>query len=131
MSRVLQIAKKALLLLMLMSALGPLAVMQFIAWGGMLWDYSKQGSLIEAVESTFNGENPCNLCLTIQEIEKEQQDMDTGMNLARTSVLLPIEWEEVRFDKPEPVVEFVRDWVRKQETRSIEVSSPPPKTVWA
>lgn len=131
MSRLFQIARKALLLLMLMSALGPLAVMQFIAWGGMLWDYSREGSLLEAVESTFNGENPCNLCLTIQEMEKEQQETDTGIQLARTSVLLPIEWEEVRFDKPEPVVVFVQDWVRKPEMRIVEVSSPPPKTMWA
>lgn len=131
MFRAQQIAKKALVTLMLMSALGPLAVMQFIAWGGMLWDYSREGGLVEAVESTFNGQNPCSLCLTIQEIEKEQQDLDTGVSTARASVLLPIEWEEVRFDKPVPVVVFVRDWMEKQETRSMEVSSPPPKTVWS
>ena len=44
---------------------GPLAVLQGIAWVNMVHDFSKTGSLTQAVEKTFDGKHPCLLCKKI------------------------------------------------------------------
>jgi hypothetical protein len=36
--------------------------LQSIAWTAMIVDYSKHGSLCEAIAQTFNGAHPCSLC---------------------------------------------------------------------
>ena len=41
---------------------GPLAVLQGVAWVNMVHDFSKTGSLTQAVEKTFDGKHPCTLC---------------------------------------------------------------------
>ncbi len=48
-------------------------VLQTIAWGSMLVTYSQTASLSEAVEMTFNGENPCAICKVVQKGNAEQQ----------------------------------------------------------
>ena len=48
-------------------------VLQGVAWGTMLVEYSHGASLTEAVVKTFDGQHPCNLCLTIEGAEKQQQ----------------------------------------------------------
>ena len=42
------------------------AVLQTIAWTGMLVNYSCQGSFTEALGKTFDGKHPCCLCNAIQ-----------------------------------------------------------------
>lgn len=42
------------------------AVLQSVAWVGMLVDYSCQGSLQQAVTKTFDGKHPCPLCKLVQ-----------------------------------------------------------------
>jgi hypothetical protein len=41
---------------------GPLALLQGVAWVTMVRDFSKSGSLSQAVEKTFDGQHPCPLC---------------------------------------------------------------------
>ena len=41
---------------------GPLALLQGVAWVTMVHDFSKSGSLSQAVEKTFDGQHPCPLC---------------------------------------------------------------------
>lgn len=48
---------------------GPAGLMRCVAWAGMLAAYSKQHSLKEAVEMTFDGEHPCALCHAITAVE--------------------------------------------------------------
>ncbi len=48
-------------------------VLQGVAWGTMLVEYSRGASLTEAVTKTFDGQHPCKLCLTIEGAEKQQQ----------------------------------------------------------
>jgi hypothetical protein len=36
--------------------------LQSIAWTAMIVDYSKRGSLCEAIAQTFDGAHPCSLC---------------------------------------------------------------------
>ncbi len=51
-------------------------MLQSAAWAGMIVDYSQQGSLAEAIESTFDGDHPCPLCLKIREGRQEEQKQD-------------------------------------------------------
>ena len=41
---------------------GPLALLQGVAWVTMVHDFSKSGSLSQAVEKNFDGQHPCPLC---------------------------------------------------------------------
>jgi hypothetical protein len=44
---------------------GHWAMLQGVAWAGMVKDYSRTGSLTEAVGKTFDGKHPCPLCKKI------------------------------------------------------------------
>jgi hypothetical protein len=43
------------------------AGLQAFAWSRMLIDYSQQGTLLTALDKTFNGQNPCALCHKVRE----------------------------------------------------------------
>ena len=43
------------------------AALQGIAWTTMLINYSKDGSLVEAVTKTFDGDHPCALCQAVED----------------------------------------------------------------
>jgi hypothetical protein len=51
------------------------AVLQTIAWTGMIVSYSRNASLTEAVSKTFDGEHPCPMCKVIKKglAEEKQQ----------------------------------------------------------
>jgi hypothetical protein len=51
---------------------GPWALVQAVAWGTMIMDFSKQGSVTEAVAKTFDGEHPCALCKKISQAKTGQ-----------------------------------------------------------
>ncbi len=46
------------------------AILQSVAWSRMIVAYSRTATLRTALEQTFDGQHPCNLCKAIQ---KEQQ----------------------------------------------------------
>ncbi|HET7238082.1 MAG TPA: hypothetical protein VFI76_03585 [Terrimicrobiaceae bacterium] len=46
---------------------GHWAILQTIAWAGMLRDFAREGPLTTAIIKTFSGENPCKLCLKVEE----------------------------------------------------------------
>jgi hypothetical protein len=52
---------------------GHWAALQVVAWTGMLWTYSSEGSLITAVEKTFDGQHPCDLCKTIAKSRSSEE----------------------------------------------------------
>ncbi len=47
--------------------------LQSVAWSGMLVHYSREASLVVAVEKTFSGRNPCEMCKGIEEEKKKEQ----------------------------------------------------------
>ena len=52
------------------------ALLQTVAWTGMIISYSRDASFTEAVSKTFDGEHPCPMCKMIKKgraEEKEQQ----------------------------------------------------------
>jgi hypothetical protein len=53
---------------------GHWAVLQSVAWAGMVRDYSQRDGLAAAVQKTFSGQYPCGMCKRIaEEKSKEQQ----------------------------------------------------------
>lgn len=51
--------------------------LQGVAWVTMLVDNSRNGSLVEAVGKTFDGQHPCSLCKAVasgQTEEREQKE---------------------------------------------------------
>jgi hypothetical protein len=50
------------------------AVLQVTAWTGMLVTRAPEAGLVQAVETTFDGEHPCSLCAAVQEGQKEERE---------------------------------------------------------
>ena len=48
-----------------LSAGGHWAMLQGVAWATMVHDFSRNGSLTQAVEKTFDGKHPCAMCKKI------------------------------------------------------------------
>jgi hypothetical protein len=62
------------------------AVLQTVAWTGMLFTYSRDASFKEALTKTFDGQHPCPLCKAIkqgraEEKKQEQQQPKPGSKL--------------------------------------------------
>jgi hypothetical protein len=54
------------LILALLTAMGAHRIaLQSVAWTTMIWSYSATASFVEAVEKTFDGEMPCDLCTRV------------------------------------------------------------------
>ena len=58
---------------LLVSMGGHLALLQTIAWGDMLVEFSSKGSFSEAVDKTFDGEHPCHLCKVVKKSKSEEK----------------------------------------------------------
>lgn len=61
----------AVVALALVLAVGPLGLMQIVAWAGMAVTYSGRYGLAEGIGRTFDGKNPCPMC---KKIAKARQD---------------------------------------------------------
>jgi len=61
------------LLLLPLLALGPLGLLQGLAWGGMLVGNLQTGA-DSALERTFGGDHPCELCTAIAEEREQDED---------------------------------------------------------
>ena len=71
----LMLKKWAVVVLLVLSLGTPWALLQSVAWLGMLVTYSHQASLAQAVSMTFDGKHPCRLCHLVREGQaKEQQE---------------------------------------------------------
>ena len=52
------------------------ALLQTVAWTGMLLSYSREATLAEAVVRTFNGRSPCKLCLEVRDGKKAERQSE-------------------------------------------------------
>lgn len=60
-----QLACAAMGLALFLTAGGHLALLQGVAWSTMVRDFSRNGTLTQAIEKTFDGRHPCPLCKKI------------------------------------------------------------------
>jgi hypothetical protein len=56
---------------------GHWAMLQGVAWATMVHDFSRNGSLTQAVEKTFDGKHPCAMC---KKIAKAKNSDASGEN---------------------------------------------------
>jgi hypothetical protein len=86
-----------ILLAMFSIAGGHWAVLQSMAWTGMLIEYSKGSDLGSAVSKTFGGKAPCKLCKAIEAGKQKEtrvpptikQDIKIGKFLAGPAIAAP------------------------------------------
>jgi hypothetical protein len=51
---------------------GHWAMLQGVAWATMVHDFSRNGSLTQAVEKTFDGKHPCAMCKKIAKAKNSE-----------------------------------------------------------
>ncbi len=102
-------------------------VLQGIAWTGMLVSNLTGGSVMEAVEKTFDGDHPCPLCLAVKEGQKREKD-DSKPALAKSVKKLDVVlWAENQLIPPTGRKLSFEPFLVKTETRFDEVKRPPPR----
>jgi len=98
------------------------ALLQTIAWTGMIVSYSRAASLSEALTKTFDGKHPCSLCKAIQkgradEKKQEQQQVKPGSKLD-----LGLVWQPATFD-----FDFKREQIPSPDFSALSMREQPPK----
>lgn len=68
---------------------GHLALLQTIAWGNMLVDFSSKSSISEAMDKTFDGEHPCPLCKAVKKSKSEDEKKPLLKSVVKMEVALP------------------------------------------
>ena len=71
-------AAKLALVVMLMGSIGlHWALLQTVAWAGMIVTYTHESSsLTTALERTFDGKHPCKICVVVEEGKKAEKHSD-------------------------------------------------------
>lgn len=70
---------------------GHLALLQTIAWGNMMVNYSQAASVKEAAKMTFDGQHPCPMCKLVKESKKEEDKKPLVKAASNVEVILPAE----------------------------------------
>ena len=99
-------------------------LVQSIAWGNMVWDFSRQLPIESAVLKAFSGESPCDICKFVasgKQSEKKQglAKADTKIDLLRTQA-------SVNLMPPKVACDEIRTHVL-DETLRPPPDSPPPR----
>jgi len=68
---------------------GHWAVLQSVAWVGMVMNYAHDSTLSEALQKTFDGRHPCKLCKVVQD-GKQSEGNDALLKVeTKLDLLLP------------------------------------------
>ena len=100
------------------------AVLQGVAWTGMLISYARDGSLIEAVSKTFDGAHPCPLCKAVENGQKQDQEKSANAPMKKLEAVLA---EITHVVAPAPVM--VKFTSLKQQGERLSIAPPwmPPR----
>lgn len=74
------------------------ALLQTVAWTGMLIAYSRDGSFKQAVVKTFDGKHPCPLCRAIEQGRAEEKTPDKQPSNPVSKLDCGLVWQAIRFD---------------------------------
>jgi hypothetical protein len=61
--------------------------LESIAWATMVVNYSQQCSIAEALERTFDGDHPCDLCKKISQSKNNEKKHDTQRGTAKVDLI--------------------------------------------
>lgn len=81
---------------------GHWAVLQTVAWAGMLRTYSQSDGLVAGVEKTFSGEHPCKMCLKVQAGKKQEEQKIPLLKVEKKAEAFvePIRYQLARLSGP-------------------------------
>lgn len=68
---------------------GHLVLLQTIAWTQMIVAFSGDSSISEAVEKTFDGEHPCEMCKMVKEVKSEEEKKPVLKSAMKMEIALP------------------------------------------
>ncbi|MCE9542852.1 MAG: hypothetical protein K8R38_04950 [Verrucomicrobia bacterium] len=57
---------------------GHWAMLQSVAWAGMVKDFSRSGTIVEAVSKTLDGKHPCSMCKKIAKAKSSETSEEKG-----------------------------------------------------
>jgi hypothetical protein len=69
--------------------------LQSIAWASMIVNYSQQCSIAQAIEHTFDGEHPCNLCKNISKARDNEKKPDSQSSVGKTDLICTIRYVDL------------------------------------
>jgi hypothetical protein len=106
---------------------GHWAVLQSIAWLGMVSQYSQHEDIGTALVQTFDGKHPCPLCLAIAK-KRQTEDRQVAQNVANelVAVLLEPTWMTSQSGRSLAYFEFEY----RPEARRTAPPVPPPRGSW-
>ena len=87
--RALRFGRYLLIGALIISMGGHWVLLQTIAWGNMLVDFSSKSSLSEAVEKTFDGDHPCALCKVVKTSKSDEEKKPLLKSEMKMEVILP------------------------------------------
>jgi hypothetical protein len=65
------------------------ALLQGVAWAGMLVSFASEGTVIEAVQKTFDGQHGCPLCKKVKEGQSNpKQPQQSGQSMQKINAVL-------------------------------------------
>jgi hypothetical protein len=79
---------------------GHWAVLQSMAWMGMIVSYSQKSGVMTGIKKTFDGNHPCDLCKLVSKAKSEQKTQDVTQVQAKLDFFLVNQLEFVA--KPMP-----------------------------
>jgi hypothetical protein len=82
--------KWPVVLALMVSIATPWTLLQSAAWFGMLISYSRVASLSKAIEMTFDGEHPCQLCKYVRQGQQEEREQKPITNCSDTKFQLAL-----------------------------------------
>jgi hypothetical protein len=82
-----RIARAVVVLALCLSFGAHWVVLQSVAWGRMVVEYSLRVPLAEAVAETFDGNHPCNLCKDISAARHSEKKSDTQSVTAKPDLI--------------------------------------------
>jgi hypothetical protein len=87
------------------------ALLQTIAWTGMLIIYSRDGSFQDALVKSFDGQHPCALCKMVQtgreEERTQEQQVKPGFKLDPGVIWQPVEYAFFFSQRAFPLCNFI------------------------
>src|SRR5688572_7907469 len=117
-----------LIMTLLVSMGGHLALLQTIAWGNMLADFSSETSLVEAMDKTFSGEHPCPLCKVVKKSKSEEEKKPLLKSEMKMEIALPVP-VKVPFPKSSELAFGVTEHAGDFTEVDLPVPMQPPRSV--
>jgi hypothetical protein len=79
---------------------GHWAVLQGIAWTGMLIKYTQEVPVVTAVKKTFSGDAPCSMCKAIAEKRSEENHSPANISQQKLGDIFLVGFEELLPERP-------------------------------